>query len=457
MDLDAPEPVIPERKILSVSQLNRSARLTIEQRFNAVWVTGELSNFARPRSGHWYFTLKDKDAQVRCAMFANANRRVQIQPTDGQLVLISGRVSLYEGRGDFQIIVDHMEAAGEGALRQAFEALKLRLNQEGLFANERKRALPAIPSHVAVITSATGAALRDVLSVWQRRFPSLQVTLVPSAVQGQEAEIQLLDALRQADQLDCDIILLTRGGGSLEDLWVFNLESIARAIAASNTPIVSAIGHEIDIAITDFVADLRAPTPSAAAELIAPDINELRQNLASELQYLRTLFTNGLRERGLQLRSLAVQLVSPEQYCQQAAQTLDELSTRLLREMRGHLSTRNRSIELSNKALANNSPRRQLEALQASLMEKQKQLVMQSNQALQARQQQLANAARLLESVSPLPTLNRGYALIRDSEEKLITDVGSLTAGEQIKVQLRDGQALGQVTKILPDETLSKH
>ena len=319
------------RPVLTVSQLNKQARLTIEERFQMVWVTGELSNFARPRSGHWYFTLKDSGAQVRCAMFANSNRRVQMQPTDGQQVLIRGRVSLYEGRGDFQIIADQMEPAGEGVLRQAFDALKVKLADEGLFDRERKRPLPDIPKHIAVVTSPTGAALQDVLAVWQRRFPTLQVTVIPTAVQGPEAEAQVLRALNAASKLAVDAILLTRGGGSLEDLWTFNLESVARAVAALQIPIVSAIGHEIDIAITDFVADLRAPTPSVAAELMVPDGQEMLQNIDGEFRHLTVLMEGQLRERQLQLDKLNLRLVSPESYLQQAWMRLDDLSNRIAR------------------------------------------------------------------------------------------------------------------------------
>ncbi len=274
------EPTAQERQVLSVTDLNRQARMTIEQRFNQIWVSGELSSFARPSSGHWYFTLKDAKAQVRCAMFANANRRARLQPANGQQVLLRGRVSLYEGRGEFQIIVEHMEPAGEGALRAAFDALKRQLDAEGLFDTTRKRALPDMPQHVAVVTSPTGAALKDVLSVWQRRFPALKVTVVPTAVQGADAEVDIRTALQRAAALAPEVILLTRGGGSMEDLWVFNAESIARSIAALEIPVVSAIGHEIDVSITDFVADLRAPTPSAAAELIVPDGDELLQVIA---------------------------------------------------------------------------------------------------------------------------------------------------------------------------------
>ncbi len=227
---------------------------------------------------------KIRGAQVRCAMFANSNRRVQMQPADGQQVLVRGRVSLYEGRGDFQIIADQMEPAGEGVLRQAFDALKIKLADEGLFDRDRKQSIPDLPKHIAVVTSPTGAALQDVLAVWQRRFPILKVTVIPTAVQGPEAESQVLNALNAASKLAPDAILLTRGGGSLEDLWTFNLESVARAVASIQIPIVSAIGHEIDIAITDFVADLRAPTPSVAAELMVPDGQEMLQNIDGEFR-----------------------------------------------------------------------------------------------------------------------------------------------------------------------------
>ncbi|MEM7077898.1 MAG: exodeoxyribonuclease VII large subunit [Pseudomonadota bacterium] len=248
-------------QVLSVSDLNRQARITIEERFHEIWVTGEISNFVRPRSGHWYFSLKDDRAQVRCAMFANRNRAAKVQPGDGQMVVLRGRVSLYEGRGDFQIIVDQIEPAGAGALQQAFEALKRKLAGEGLFAGERKRPLPTWPTHIAVVTSATGAALRDVLAVWQRRYPALRVTVVPSLVQGEAAQAALIDAISRAQSVSADALLLTRGGGSLEDLWAFNLEPVARALAASNIPTVCAVGHEIDTTICDYVADVRAPTP----------------------------------------------------------------------------------------------------------------------------------------------------------------------------------------------------
>ena len=256
----------PDRPVYSVSELAHEARILIEEQFDLVWVEGEISNFRRPASGHWYFTLKDRSAQLRCAMFAGRNRQVRFAPEDGLQILIRGRVSLYEPRGDFQVIVEHAEPAGEGALRQAFEALKAKLADEGLFADERKRPLPAVPRHLAIVSSASGAALQDVLHVIERRFPALTVTLLPVSVQGNEAEGQIRRALSRVDQVGADVVLITRGGGSLEDLWAFNLESVARAVAACPIPTVVAVGHQTDFVIAEFVADLRAPTPTAAAK-----------------------------------------------------------------------------------------------------------------------------------------------------------------------------------------------
>ena len=306
--------------------------MTIEQRFNQVWVSGELSSFARPGSGHWYFTLKDNDAQVRCAMFANANRRARMQPANGQQVLLRGRVSLYEGRGEFQIIVEHMEPAGEGALRAAFDALKRRLNTEGLFDAARKRTAPryAATRCSGYLTHRCGSQGRFV-GLASTISLALGVTVVPTSVQGNEAEQEILDALDRAAALQPDLILLTRGGGSMEDLWVFNAESIARAIADSEIPVVSAIGHDIDVSISDFVADLRAPTPSAAAELIAPDGEELEQILLSQLHRLQMVLGARLREKRLSVKNLTLGLINPARYCEQASQRLDELNTRLAR------------------------------------------------------------------------------------------------------------------------------
>ena len=444
-----------ERQVLSVSQLNRQARMTIEQRFNQIWVSGELSSFARPGSGHWYFTLKDNDAQVRCAMFANANRRARMQPANGQQVLLRGRVSLYEGRGEFQIIVEHMEPAGEGALRAAFDALKRQLNAEGLFEQQRKRPLPDMPRHVAVVTSPTGAALKDALSVWRRRFPALAVTVVPTSVQGNEAEQEILSALGRAAALQPDLILLTRGGGSMEDLWVFNAESIARAIADIEIPVVSAIGHEIDVSISDFVADLRAPTPSAAAELIAPDGQELEQAFLSQLHRLRMVLVARLREKRLSVQNVTLGLINPARYCEQASQRLDELNTRLSRAATASVAQRHMQMRGTANRLDLQRPDRLMRGLGDKVGAAHRRLQQVMLRTLGQREQRMVASARMLESLSPLPTLARGYTVLRDPTGSVISQAATLTVGQKISGQMQDGRFTAEILNTAPGKLLN--
>ena len=443
-----------QRSVVTVSQLNREARVTIEQRFSQVWVTGELSNFARPRSGHWYFTLKDNNAQVRCAMFANRNQRVSMQPSDGQQVLIRGRVSLYENRGDFQIIVEQMEPAGEGALRQAFDALKLKLASEGLFATERKQALPQQPETAVIVSSASGAAVHDVLAVWRRRYPRLQVTLIPTAVQGAEAEPQILAALAKAENLQPDVILLTRGGGSLEDLWCFNLESVARAIYALTTPVVSAIGHEIDVTIADFVADLRAPTPSAAAELMVPDANDLSDNVSALYRHLRNLTRNQLRHQNLLLHNTALQLVSPQTHIQQNWQRLDDLRRRATAATEGTVRALESQLGKTEGRLRLQGPTPRLQLARQQLAAAQQLLQNRCEQRLNQYQTSLANLVRMLEGVSPLPTLARGYAIVRSTEGRVIESADALNAGDRVTAQFAKGTVTALVENIDPMASL---
>ena len=321
----------PERDIYSVSRLNLEARLLLEQGFPRIWLEGELSNVSRPSSGHLYFTLKDARAQIRAAMFRSRNQAIRFRPEEGLQVLVRGRVSLYEPRGDYQLIVDHMEEAGDGALRRAFEELKRKLDAEGLFDAARKQPLPALPARIGVITSPSGAAVRDVISVLRRRFPAIPVLIYPVPVQGKEAGGEIANAIRLASRrADCDVLILTRGGGSLEDLWPFNEEVVARAIHDCRIPLVSAVGHEIDFTIADFVADRRAATPSAAAELVTPDqlewlarLTQLSARLENRLRH--TLSDDQRRLAWLEQR---LQQVHPGQYLRQQAQRLDELEQR---------------------------------------------------------------------------------------------------------------------------------
>src|ERR1700727_2102992 len=279
------------RDIYSVSRLNREVRVLLERGFGSVWLEAEISNFAKPSSGHWYFSLKDAAAQVRCCMFRQRNMLCGFAPRDGQKVLVRARIGLYEQRGEYQLVVDHMEDSGQGALKRQFEELSAKLSQEGLFAAERKRALPGLPKRIGIITSPTGAAVRDILHVLARRFPEAAVLIYPVPVQGAQAAEEIVAALSLAGRrAECDVLILARGGGSLEDLWSFNDERLARAIVASPIPVITGIGHEIDFTIADFAADVRAPTPSAAAELAVPDGEEWLASLARIGQRLRRGF-----------------------------------------------------------------------------------------------------------------------------------------------------------------------
>jgi len=444
-----------EKSVLTVSELNHQARITIEQRFNQVWVMGEMSNFARPRSGHWYFSLKDDQAQVRCAMFANRNRAVSMQPGDGQLVIVRGRVSLYEGRGDFQIIVDHLEPAGEGALRQAFDQLKVKLAAEGLFAADSKQPLPAVPEHVAVITSPTGAAIKDVIAVWRRRYPSLRVTLVPSAVQGDAAEQQLLDAIERAQSLNPDVMLLTRGGGSLEDLWSFNLEPVARALAACPCPTVSAVGHEIDVTICDFVADQRAPTPSAAAELIAPSREDLLRRLAYQQRQLTLIWHRYHEFLSLSVANLQLQLASPERVLEQANQQVDDATERMSLAINNRLRYQRLRFLALARQLHNLGPSAQLKSATASVDSIGQRLALAWSRRMETHTQQLAGLSRMLHSVSPLPTVARGFAVVRNAAGDVIASVQDVNLGATTRTYLQDGSLVSTVEEIHVGETIA--
>ena len=437
-----------QSEILTVTQLNRRARLTIERQFETIWVSGELSNLSRPKSGHWYFTLKDEKAQVRCAMFANRNRSIQIQPTDGQQVLLRGKVSIYEGRGDFQIIADQIEAAGEGALRQAFEKLKVKLLNEGIFAKETKKQIPKSPKHIAVLTSKSGAALQDVLSVWRRRYPIVTVTIIPSIVQGHEAETALINAIDKAEEIQPDTILLTRGGGSLEDLWSFNSEALARRINRCSIPLVSAVGHEIDVTIADFVADLRAPTPSAAAEMLTPDARDLMQELERTRQTITDRMRDEIEKRRLTLSAKRAKLIDPGSYIQQAAQRTDGLFERVsiaARSEQGRATQRFNNIEIRLKLIQPGNLVSRLHEAVASLY---KRLGPGLTRIVHTQANKLDGLARTLDGVSPLPTMRRGYSIVRNNANEILKSSEQLRPGENINLQFIDGNAIAEVESI---------
>ena len=439
-----------EQSVLSVSALNRRARLLLEGRLGEVWVRGEISNYRRPGSGHWYFTLKDDSAQVRCAMFVNRNRLSKARPADGSEVILRGRVSLYENRGDYQIIVEHMELAGEGALRAAFEALKERLAAEGLFGAERKKALPPFPAHLAILSSRSGAALRDVLSIARRRFPCLRVTLIPVAVQGPDAERQLLDALRRVPALEPDVVLLTRGGGSLEDLFVFNSEPLARAIADCPIPTVAAIGHETDFTIAELAADLRGPTPSAAAELLTPDGPALARQLGSVEARLGRACRTRIELARSALGARRSRLTDPHHRVRQLMQRADDLDERLLRAAAGRLEHLRARVDTLQRAIHLLSPTLRIDNHRQVL----ERLTVMARNAMTGRvrngRQGLAALARTLGAVSPLDTLGRGFVIVTGADGRAVPGAGGLAEGEEFLANFHDGTIRAEARDRLP-------
>jgi exodeoxyribonuclease VII large subunit len=431
------------QNIFTVSRLNAEVRLLLENEMGIVWLVGEISNFSAPVSGHWYLTLKDSRAQVKCAMFRGNNRRVTFKPANGNQVLVKARLSLYEPRGDYQLIIESMQPEGDGRLQQEFEELKMKLAAEGLFAQTNKRLLPEHPKCVGVITSKTGAALYDILDVLKRRDPSLPVVIYPTMVQGEDAAIKIAQAIGRANSRnECDVLIVGRGGGSLEDLWCFNNEILARTIAASQIPIISAVGHEIDVTIADFVADVRAPTPSAAAELVSRDNSHKDQTLVARQHKLASAMRYYLSTH----KQLTAQLFHrlerqhPSYQLRRQSQQLDELDMRLRRAMQRFIDTRHQAVERKHYRLQLNSPAKQL-AKQKSTLERVEQKLMDAmDRKLLTIRHQLAIAAEKLDAVSPLATLKRGYSITQTAQGKVITQAEDVKTGDLLVTRLADGE-----------------
>jgi exodeoxyribonuclease VII large subunit len=438
-----PAPAARERQVLTPSSLNALARELIEGSFPLVWIEGELSNVARPASGHLYFTLKDATAQVRGAMFKPRSNLLRFKPVDGLRVLVRTRVSLYEARGEFQLIVEHMEEAGEGALRRQFEQLKARLAAEGLFDGDRKRALPRLPRRIGIITSPTGAAVRDVISVLRRRLPLVEVEILPVPVQGEAAPAQIRAMLEAAGRAGRhDVLLLTRGGGSLEDLWAFNDEALARAIAASPVPVVSAIGHEVDFTIADFVADLRAPTPSAAAELLVPDASELARELSRHGQRARAAFERHLRglAQRTDLAHARLAALQPARRLALLAARLDGLRARLATEPRARLRQLAQRVALARARLESRHPAGSLALRGQRLAALRQRLRAGIGGGTEAPKQRLALVVRALHAVSPLATLSRGYAIVRLEGGRVLHQPADAPVDTPLQIQLDGGR-----------------
>lgn len=436
-----------DRQVFSISELNRRVRQLLELNLPMLWVEGEISNFSCPVSGHWYLSLKDKSAQVRCAMFRNANQRVKFRPENGMQVLVRCKPGLYEGRGEYQLIVEHMEEAGFGALQRQFEQLKAKLSAEGLFDNDNKRPIPSSVTHIGVITSTTGAAVKDILTVLKRRFPAIRVSLFPTAVQGDEAPAQITKALSDANSCeDLDAIIIGRGGGSLEDLWSFNNEMVARAIAASRLPTISAVGHEVDFTIADFVADLRAPTPSAAAELISPDGQQMIGQFARYQMLLKDIQQRIIGGYQQQLSHLQKRLQHPGNKLQQQSQLLDHLDIRLRRAIESKLDSYRVQCKQLSDQLGRQNPQYQLQENQQKLSALVKQLARAISQKQEKLQLKLAQSMHLLDTVSPLKTLGRGYAVIRNADGEVVNSVAKAETDDCLTGQLADGELLLKVT-----------
>jgi exodeoxyribonuclease VII large subunit len=440
----------PEREIFSVSQLNRQARQLLETHLPLLWVEGELSNVSIPSSGHWYFTLKDDQAQVRCCMFRNRNMLVRFKPQQGQHVLLRARVSLYEGRGDYQIIAEHMEEAGSGALQRAFDELKHKLSQEGLFNEAHKKALPSLPKHIGVITSPTGAAIHDVLSVLERRFPGIPVTIIPVAVQGKESAPQIVKAIDLANRAGLfDVLLLTRGGGSMEDLWSFNEEIVARAIFNSELPIVSAVGHEVDFTIADFVADLRAPTPSVAAELLVPDADDWLDKFIGFEVLLEEAMLRRLQQWQKHLHNLRQRLRHPRERLEQQSQRLDNLELRLknhIKHLLNDFKNRIRQLEIRQQP---HHPQVRLQQLKERVAAHHQRLQTAQYRLIERKQQALGEAVRMLNTLNPLSTLERGYGLITDAQtKKVITSSNQVQPGTAVNARVAQGEFVCRVESI---------
>ena len=449
----------PTANIFTVSRLNTTVRQLLENEMGLVWLSAEISNFTQPSSGHWYFTLKDDGAQVRCAMFRNSNRRVTFRPQHGQQVLVRASITLYEPRGDYQLIIESMHPAGEGLLQQQFEQLKARLAAEGLFDQQFKQPLPDPARQVGVITSATGAALHDVLRVLHRRDPSLPVIIYPTAVQGVDAPASIVRAIELANQRnECDVLIVGRGGGSLEDLWSFNDERVARAIFASRLPIVSAVGHETDVTIADFVADLRAPTPSAAAELVSRNQLELLRRLQSQQQRMEMAMDFYLAQQQRRFTRIQHRLQQQHPQLRLARQqtALFQLQRRLGEAMDQRLRVANRQQDRLLQRLNTQQPQGRILRAQQQLQQWHYRLQQGMEKQLNHNRQRFGTLAAQLEGVSPLATLARGFSVTTDTQGQVVKKTQQLSKGDLLRTRLDDGWVESQVTALEPQKSRSR-
>jgi len=442
------------QEIISVSEINRRAKSILEENFPFVWIQGEVSNFFSAASGHWYFSLKDESSEIRCAMFANKSHRITFEPKDGDHLVLNGTLSIFEGRGQYQIIVEHIELAGEGALLKAFEELKKKLLTEGLFDDSLKKKLPSYPRSIAVVTSPDGAVIQDIINVLSRRSPFFNLTVVPTLVQGEKAAPLICEALNKASNLEnIDLIILARGGGSIEDLWAFNNEEVARAIVNCPIPLVSAVGHETDFTISDFVADIRAPTPSIAAEIISQPYSELKETLEGYQSYLLKSFESQFDSQRTRITNLIKRIRHPGDKLREIGQKVDYLETALIQEMHQKVSFKKNQLNLTQLSLQQNSPQNKVKEAKVYLQNASKDLLKAFKLKIERKRKLLGELVATIEAVSPLSVLARGYSIIStEPEGKILSSSDQVKIGQTISAVLNKGRIKAEVKSKDKDE-----
>jgi exodeoxyribonuclease VII large subunit len=442
------------QEIISVSEINRRAKSILEENFPFVWIQGEVSNFFSAASGHWYFSLKDESSEIRCAMFANKSHRITFEPKDGDHLVLNGTLSIFEGRGQYQIIVEHIELAGEGALLKAFEELKKKLLTEGLFDDSLKKKLPSYPRSIAVVTSPDGAVIQDIINVLSRRSPYFNLIVVPTLVQGEKAAPLICEALNKASDLEnIDLIILARGGGSIEDLWAFNNEEVARAIVNCPIPLVSAVGHETDFTISDFVADIRAPTPSIAAEIISQPYSELKETLEGYQSYLLKSVESQFDSQRTRITNLIKRIRHPGDKLREIGQKVDYLETTLIQEMHQKVSLKKNQLNLTQLSLQQNSPQNKVKEAKVYLQNASKDLLKAFQLKIERKRKLLGELVATIEAVSPLSVLARGYSIIStEPEGKILSSSNQVKIGQTISAVLNKGRIKAEVKSKDKDE-----
>ena len=435
------------QEIISVSEINKRAKSILEENFPFVWIQGEVSNFFSAASGHWYFSLKDESSEIRCAMFTNKNHHITFEPKDGDHLVLNGTLSIFEGRGQYQIIVEHIELAGEGALLKAFEELKKKLQLEGLFDDSIKRQLPAYPKNIAVVTSPDGAVIQDIINVLDRRSPFLDLTVVPTLVQGEKAAPLICEALNKVGKLKkVDVVILARGGGSIEDLWAFNNEEVARAIVNCPTPIISAVGHETDFTISDFVSDLRAPTPSIAAEIISQPYSELIETLEGYQNYISRSVISQIDLQRTQITNLIKRIRHPGDKLREISQKIDYMETALIQNINQEISFKKNGLNLKDLSLQQNSPQNKVKEAKVYLQNASKDLLKALKLEIERKSTVLAEIVATLQAVSPLSVLSRGYSIIsREPDGKILSSANQVEIGQTISAILSKGSIKAEI------------